>query len=166
MHAFLRFLVAFATLFATVSLAPAADGQITVFAAASLTNALQQIDAAYTKTTAVPVKESFASSSTLARQIEAGAPAQVFISADTKWMHCLEHKGFVAEAWVAVAFWGLKDDCLLAILIMCLSEFMQKNRCSIWAHGSLSHRGWRAPMTFAARSPLSSGANRRSASSM
>jgi molybdate transport system substrate-binding protein len=96
MSRFLRVVVAVAALFAIPSLAFAADEQITVFAAASLTNALQEIDAAYTKATAVPVKESFASSSTLARQIEAGAPAQVFISADTKWMDYVAHKGLVA----------------------------------------------------------------------
>jgi molybdate transport system substrate-binding protein len=68
---------------------------VVVFAAASLTNALEEIDADYTKQTGVAVKESFASSSTLARQIEAGAPAQVFISADTKWMDYLAGKGLV-----------------------------------------------------------------------
>jgi len=73
-----------------------AAGKITVYAAASLTNALQDIDATYTKRTGVAVAESFASSSTLARQIEAGAPAQVFISADTKWMDYLAQKGLIA----------------------------------------------------------------------
>jgi molybdate transport system substrate-binding protein len=73
-----------------------AAGKITVYAAASLTNALQDIDAAYTKRTGVAVAESFAASSTLARQIEAGAPAQVFISADTKWMDYLAQKGLIA----------------------------------------------------------------------
>ena len=62
------------------------DGKITVFAAASLTNALQDIAAAYKKEKNVEVVSSFASSSTLARQIEAGAPADLFISADQKWM--------------------------------------------------------------------------------
>ena len=62
------------------------EGKITVFAAASLTNALQDIAAAYKKEKNVEVVSSFASSSTLARQIEAGAPADLFISADQKWM--------------------------------------------------------------------------------
>lgn len=79
----------------SASAALAAD-KITVFAAASLTNALQEIDAAYTKKTGVAVAESFASSSTLARQIEAGAPAAVFISADTKWMDYLAGKNLIA----------------------------------------------------------------------
>lgn len=60
--------------------------KITVFAAASLTNALQDISAQYKKKTDVEVVSSFASSSTLARQIEQGAPADLFISADQQWM--------------------------------------------------------------------------------
>lgn len=62
------------------------DAKITVFAAASLTNAMQDIAQAYKKDHQVDVVSSFASSSTLARQIEAGAPADLFISADQKWM--------------------------------------------------------------------------------
>lgn len=64
----------------------AQEGKITVFAAASLTNAMQDIAAQYKKEKNVEVVYSFASSSTLARQIEAGAPADLFISADQKWM--------------------------------------------------------------------------------
>lgn len=63
----------------------AAEGKVTVFAAASLTNAMQDI-AQRTRKKNVEVVSSFASSSTLARQIEAGAPADLFISADQKWM--------------------------------------------------------------------------------
>lgn len=66
--------------------AMADETKITVFAAASLTNALQDIASAYKKEKNVDVVASFASSSTLARQIEAGAPADLFISADQKWM--------------------------------------------------------------------------------
>jgi len=84
---------------ALLALPPATNARaaapITVFAAASLTNALQDVDAAFTRVGGVPVKESFASSSVLARQIEAGAPAQVFISADTKWMDYLAGKGLI-----------------------------------------------------------------------
>lgn len=60
--------------------------KITVFAAASLTNALQDIATEYQKNKDVEVVSSFASSSTLARQIEQGAPADMFISADQQWM--------------------------------------------------------------------------------
>ncbi len=80
-------LFAGATLTLTVAgHALADDGKITVFAAASLTNAMQDIAAEYKKEKNVEVVSSFASSSTLARQIEAGAPADLFISADQKWM--------------------------------------------------------------------------------
>lgn len=65
--------------------AVAAD-KVTVFAAASLTNALQEIAQQYQQKNGVEVVSSFASSSTLARQIEQGAPADLFISADQQWM--------------------------------------------------------------------------------
>ncbi|ORM78708.1 molybdate ABC transporter substrate-binding protein [Pantoea deleyi] len=65
--------------------AVAADN-ITLFAAASLTNAVQDIATQYQQEKGVKVVASFASSSTLARQIEQGAPADLFISADQQWM--------------------------------------------------------------------------------
>ena len=71
---------------ATHSPAVAEDKTITVFAAASMKNALDDIDAAYTAKTGVKITVSFAASSALAKQIEQGAPADVFISADTDWM--------------------------------------------------------------------------------
>ncbi|HEY3639343.1 MAG TPA: molybdate ABC transporter substrate-binding protein [Rhizomicrobium sp.] len=93
-----KFAAMFAALLALSLAAPAvAAGKLTVYAAASLTNALQDIDAAYTKRSGTAVAESFASSSTLARQIEAGAPAGIFISADTKWMDYLSQKGLIAR---------------------------------------------------------------------
>ena len=49
-------------------------------------NALDEIDAAYTAKTGVKITASYAASSALAKQIEQGAPADVFISADTDWM--------------------------------------------------------------------------------
>ncbi|WES69883.1 molybdate ABC transporter substrate-binding protein [Superficieibacter sp. HKU1] len=80
-------LFAGATLTLTVAGHALADeSKITVFAAASLTNAMQDIAKEYKKEKNVDVVSSFASSSTLARQIEAGAPADLFISADQKWM--------------------------------------------------------------------------------
>ena len=72
--------------FAVAGNALADEGKITVFAAASLTNAMQDIATQYKKEKGVDVGSSFASSSTLARQIEAGAPADLFISADQEWM--------------------------------------------------------------------------------
>src|SRR6476659_2183536 len=64
----------------------AQDNSLTVFAAASMKNALDDIDAAYTAKTGVKIVASYAASSALAKQIEQGAPADVFISADTDWM--------------------------------------------------------------------------------
>src|SRR4051812_23013670 len=71
---------------ANLSPAAAEDRTITVFAAASMKNALDEVDAAYTARTGVKFSVSYAASSVLARQIEQGAPADVFVSADTDWM--------------------------------------------------------------------------------
>ena len=68
------------------SSALAQEKSLTVFAAASMKNALDDIDAAYTAKTGIKVTASYAASSVLARQIEQGAPADVFVSADTDWM--------------------------------------------------------------------------------
>lgn len=61
-----------------------------VFAAASLTDVLQQVAPLYTQQSNVPVKFSFAASSALARQIESGARADAFLSADQDWMNYLQ----------------------------------------------------------------------------
>src|SRR6516162_4392894 len=71
----------------------AQDKTITVFAAASLKNALDDIDAAFTKSTGIKVVASYAASSALIKQIENGAPADVFASADLDWMdYGAQHK--------------------------------------------------------------------------
>ncbi|WP_380181107.1 molybdate ABC transporter substrate-binding protein [Kalamiella sp. sgz302252] len=70
---------------------------ITVFAAASLTNALQDIAKDYEQGKEVKIVSSFASSSTLARQIEQGAPADLFISADQQWMDYVAQKKLIEE---------------------------------------------------------------------
>lgn len=67
----------------------------TVFAAASLTDVLQDLSAEFTRQTAIPVRLSFAATSTLARQIENGAPADVFFSADVAWMDYLEARNLI-----------------------------------------------------------------------
>ena len=70
-----------------------AQEQITVFAAASLKNALDDANTAFTKATGVRVVAGYEASSALARQIEQGAPADVFVSADLRWMdYAAEHK--------------------------------------------------------------------------
>ena len=88
-----RFLTGAALTLCVSGHALAQDGKITVFAAASLTNAMQDIAQAYKKAHRVEVVSSFASSSTLARPLEAGAPARLFISPDPKWMdHAVDKK--------------------------------------------------------------------------
>jgi len=78
--------------------APVDQPQILVFAAASLTDALQDIASEYQKTAHTGVKLSFAASSSLARQIEAGAHADLFLSADTDWMDYLEKRNLIRAA--------------------------------------------------------------------
>ena len=75
-----------------------ANKKVVVFAAASLTDAITAIAANYEKETNIEIQTSFASSSTLAKQIENGAPADIFISADTKWMQYLEDKKALNDA--------------------------------------------------------------------
>jgi molybdate transport system substrate-binding protein len=74
---------------------PSRAGDITVFAAASLKEALDEVSDAYTKVSGHSVTISFAGSSALARQIELGAPADLFISASPDWMDQLEASGHI-----------------------------------------------------------------------
>lgn len=71
---------------------------ITVFAAASLTDSLKSIADAYQARTGNKIALSFGASSTLARQIEQGAGADLFFSADTDWMDYLNKAGLIAPA--------------------------------------------------------------------
>ena len=80
-----------------VTPAAAQDKTLTVFAAASMKNALDDIDAAYTARTGVKIVASYAASSALAKQIEQGAPADVFVSADTDWMDYAVSKKSINE---------------------------------------------------------------------
>ncbi|WP_298837135.1 molybdate ABC transporter substrate-binding protein [uncultured Roseobacter sp.] len=73
---------------------PARADRITVFAAASLRTALEEIAADFEKGHPHEILLSFAGSSVLARQISLGAPAQVFVSASQDWMDHLEAQGF------------------------------------------------------------------------
>jgi molybdate transport system substrate-binding protein len=71
----------------------AQDKIITVFAAASMKNALDDVNAAFTKSAGIKVAASYAASSALIKQIENGAPADVFVSADLDWMdYGAQHK--------------------------------------------------------------------------
>lgn len=86
-----------AGLAAACSRAPdsAGDAPVVVLAAASLTDALTAVGEAWTRETGREVQFSFASSSTLARQIEAGAPADLFAFADAQWMNYLAERGLI-----------------------------------------------------------------------
>src|SRR5690348_10771512 len=94
------FLIIAAVAFA-LGLAPArlrAAETVTVFAAASLKTALEEAAAAFTAATGIPVRFSFAASSALARQLEQGAPADLFASADEDWMDWAAARGLVRPA--------------------------------------------------------------------
>jgi molybdate transport system substrate-binding protein len=73
-------------IFAAVVPVQAQTQDILVFGAASLKNALDDADARYQRKTGGKIVVSYGASSTLAKQIESGAPADIFISADLDWM--------------------------------------------------------------------------------
>jgi molybdate transport system substrate-binding protein len=91
-------LAAGACLIALQSFAADPDRGITVFAAASLSNVLQDLGDTFTKDTSIPVRFSFAASSALARQIENGSRADMFFSADLEWMDYLQARNLIQVA--------------------------------------------------------------------
>ena len=115
-------LVMAALLIAGNSPARAANGDITVFAAASTTNALTDIGKLYEAAGHGKVAFSFAASSTLAKQIEQGAPVDVFLSADQKWMDFLQEKDMLES--------GTRTDILgnrLALIVPANSQVKSVN---------------------------------------
>ena len=103
----MRFLLVLALLLSPVA---ARADQLTVFAAASLTDALGDIFRQWQAAGHETVKASFASSSTLAKQIEGGAPANLFASADEKWADYLDKKNLLAA--------GTRVDLLRNTLVL------------------------------------------------
>lgn len=91
-------LLAAAAVAALFALPASAAEKVNVFAAASLKNALDQVSAAWKADTGKETTDTFAASSALARQIESGAPADIFISADLDWMKYLSERKLIAEA--------------------------------------------------------------------
>jgi molybdate transport system substrate-binding protein len=91
-------------------------GDVIVFAAASLKNALDQINADNAKASGKHADISYAASSTLAKQIENAAPAEIFISADLKWMayhddkHLIDHASRVDLLGNALVLIAPKDS--------------------------------------------------------
>ena len=88
----MRFLLALCLLLAPLV---AHAQELTVFAAASLTDTMKDVSAQWERAAHQPLRMSFGSSSTLARQIEQGAPANLFASADQKWMDYLADKNLI-----------------------------------------------------------------------
>src|SRR5207302_6811337 len=90
--------LALATAVAPLSMARAQAGGLVIFAAASLKNALDEVAAAWTKETVKTApKISYGASSALAKQMEQGAPADLFISADIDWMDYVEKKDLLKK---------------------------------------------------------------------
>ena len=92
-----RLAVAFSFVAALLVPVAAQARELTVFAAASLTDALQDLSAMWVQRGHQTPRMSFGSVSTLARQIEQGAPADVFASADEKWMDYLQARELIAK---------------------------------------------------------------------
>ncbi len=91
-----KLLVAFALML--LPFAAPAQPPLTVFAAASLKESLDEAASAYRQASGTEVRVSYAASSALARQIEQGAPADVFFSADLEWMDYLQQRKRVDPA--------------------------------------------------------------------
>lgn len=105
----LRSLIAI-LLFAFAGFAQAAGKPITVFAAASLKESMDEAASAYQAATGHGVRVSYGASSALARQIEQGAPADVFVSADLDWMDYLQQRGLIDA--------GTRHDLLGNVLVL------------------------------------------------
>lgn len=90
-----RIVIAVCLAASALAMPASAQEKVTVFAAASLKNALDAANTAWTEETKTETTVSYAASSALAKQIEAGAPADVFISADLAWMDYLGEKNLI-----------------------------------------------------------------------
>ncbi len=98
-----------ALLFAN-AVAASAKEHVTIFAASSMTNALEAVAGVYEDRTGVAVRTVFAASSTLARQVYSGAPADIFISASPEWMDYLADRQLVEP--------GTQTDLLSNALVL------------------------------------------------
>jgi molybdate transport system substrate-binding protein len=93
----MNLLRSFALLAGCFTALPGFAANVTIFAAASLTDSLKEITAAYEKESGDKIVFNFGASSILARQIEEGAPADIFFSADELKMDALEKKGLLLD---------------------------------------------------------------------
>jgi molybdate transport system substrate-binding protein len=108
-----RWRVVFAGLLAAASASattPAIAAEVTVFAAASLKEAMDEQGRTFGAATDNRVIVSYGASNALARQIEAGAPADLFISADLDWMNYLDERKLIAP--------GTRVDLLRNALVL------------------------------------------------
>jgi len=100
----------------------AGDDTLTLFAAASMTDAMTEAAQAYTAAGGAEVKLVFGASSTLAKQIDNGGPADIFVSADTKWMDYLDDRDDIVDdsrfnlAGNALVLIAPKDSTLQVVL--------------------------------------------------
>jgi molybdate transport system substrate-binding protein len=94
---FASMLLAVTVLLGVLATPAVAQDTLTVFAAASLKNALDDVDAEFTKAAGIKVTASYAASSALAKQIEQGGPADVFASADLDWMDYAQQKKLIKD---------------------------------------------------------------------
>jgi molybdate transport system substrate-binding protein len=110
--------------------ARAQEPPLLVFAAASLKNALDEISAAWTKQSGAAVRVSYAASPTLAKQIEQGAPADLFIAADLDWMDYVDGKGLVRA--------GTRQNLLGNALVLVAGKDWKRGEVKIEANFSLA----------------------------
>lgn len=114
-----------------------ADQPLTVFAAASMREAMEAIGDAYGEKTGTAPIFSFAGTGTLARQIEAGAPADVFVSADADWMDYVVDAGAVSKDTVrdiasnALVLVGQQKAGPLAVTPESLATFLGGHRLAM-----------------------------------
>lgn len=115
----------------------AAGSDLTVFAAASMREALERIGTAYEAETGTSVVFSFAGTGILARQVEAGAPADVFVSADADWMDYAVERDAVDPGSVrqiasnALVLIGPRDDEPLSLTPAALEGHLDGQRLAI-----------------------------------
>ena len=93
-----RFGVALLLFFGLVGGVRADEDPVYIFAAASLTDVITAAGEEFERRSATPALGVFASSAALARQIQSGSPADVFISANTAWMDLVEEQGFTIQS--------------------------------------------------------------------
>jgi molybdate transport system substrate-binding protein len=101
----------------------AASETLTVFAAASTTNAVTEIGGIFSQRNHISFRPSFASSSTLAKQIENGAPTDIYLSANVKWMNYLEEKQMIET--------GTRIDLLSNRIVLIVPVDSSVNRIQI-----------------------------------